>query len=183
MLILAIHQTPSLTQEKYEQVVRRLTGKTRIESPADLPFEGLLSTPLEKGRTGSVSSTSSNPRKPLNVSGMRLGRSQKKSASKSPRTSSRHIQRRLFRSTATYSSAVFPDRTRSSFRSRTTRPARPLTMRPSRGEYGSGPTLESRNHTVRRAELMTASTRHARLDTPQRRPRISAAVQGGRRCT
>jgi hypothetical protein len=42
MLILAIHQTPSLTQKKYEEVVRRLTGKTRIESPADLPFEGLL---------------------------------------------------------------------------------------------------------------------------------------------
>ncbi len=42
MLILAIHQTPSLTQEKYEEVVRRLTGKTRIESAADLPFEGLL---------------------------------------------------------------------------------------------------------------------------------------------
>jgi hypothetical protein len=30
MLILAIHQTPSLTQEKYEEVVRRLTGKSRI---------------------------------------------------------------------------------------------------------------------------------------------------------
>jgi hypothetical protein len=42
MLILAIHQTPSLTQEKYEEVVRRLTGKSRIESPSDLPFDGLL---------------------------------------------------------------------------------------------------------------------------------------------
>jgi len=28
MLILAIHQTPRVTQEKYEEVVRRLTGKT-----------------------------------------------------------------------------------------------------------------------------------------------------------
>jgi 2'-5' RNA ligase len=29
-------------QERYEEVVRRLTGKSRIESPADLPFDGLL---------------------------------------------------------------------------------------------------------------------------------------------
>jgi hypothetical protein len=42
MPILAIHQTPSLTQQRYEEVVRRLTGKSRIESPADLPFDGLL---------------------------------------------------------------------------------------------------------------------------------------------
>lgn len=42
MLILAVHQTPSLTQERYEEVVRRLTGKSRIEAPSDLPFEGLL---------------------------------------------------------------------------------------------------------------------------------------------
>jgi hypothetical protein len=43
MLIMAVHQVPSLTRERYEEVVRRLTnGKTRIESPSDLPFEGLL---------------------------------------------------------------------------------------------------------------------------------------------
>jgi hypothetical protein len=43
MLIMAVHQVPSLTQEKYEEVVRRLTnGKARIESRSDLPFEGLL---------------------------------------------------------------------------------------------------------------------------------------------
>lgn len=36
MLILAIHRAPSLTQERYEEVVRRLTGKSRIESPSDL---------------------------------------------------------------------------------------------------------------------------------------------------
>ena len=42
MLVLAIHQTRSLTREKYEEVVRRLTGKNRIESPSDLPFDGLL---------------------------------------------------------------------------------------------------------------------------------------------
>jgi hypothetical protein len=41
--ILAVHQVPSLTQERYEEVVRRLTdGKGRLESPSDLPFDGLL---------------------------------------------------------------------------------------------------------------------------------------------
>jgi hypothetical protein len=52
MLILAIHQTPSLTQEKYEEVVRRLTGKTRIEAPEDLPFEGLLVHAAGEGPNG-----------------------------------------------------------------------------------------------------------------------------------
>jgi hypothetical protein len=43
MLIMALHQVPSLTQEKYEEVVRRLTGgKSRLESRSDLPFDGLL---------------------------------------------------------------------------------------------------------------------------------------------
>ena len=42
MLIMAVHRTPSLTRERYEEVVRRLTGKDRIESTSDLPFEGLL---------------------------------------------------------------------------------------------------------------------------------------------
>jgi hypothetical protein len=43
MLILAVHETPTLTRERYEEVVRRLTGgKRRIESSSDLPFEGLL---------------------------------------------------------------------------------------------------------------------------------------------
>jgi hypothetical protein len=42
-MILAFHQTPTLTKERYEEVVRRLTGgKARIESPDDLPFAGLL---------------------------------------------------------------------------------------------------------------------------------------------
>jgi hypothetical protein len=42
-MILAAHHTPTLTRERYEEVVRRLTGgKARIESPSDLPFDGLL---------------------------------------------------------------------------------------------------------------------------------------------
>jgi hypothetical protein len=53
MLILAVHETPTLTREKYEQVVRRLTnGKSRIESPADLPFEGLLVHAAGEGPNG-----------------------------------------------------------------------------------------------------------------------------------
>ena len=52
MLILAIHQTPSLTQERYEEVVRRLTGKSRIESPSDLPFDGLLAHAAGQGPNG-----------------------------------------------------------------------------------------------------------------------------------
>jgi hypothetical protein len=40
---MAVHRVPSLTQARYEEVVRRLTGgKTRLESPSDLPFDGLL---------------------------------------------------------------------------------------------------------------------------------------------
>ena len=41
--IVAVHRVPSLTQERYEEVVRRLTnGKSHLESPSDLPFDGLL---------------------------------------------------------------------------------------------------------------------------------------------
>jgi hypothetical protein len=52
MLIMAVHQTSSLTQERYEEVVRRLTGKDRLESPSDLPFEGLLFHATGQARRG-----------------------------------------------------------------------------------------------------------------------------------
>jgi hypothetical protein len=53
MLIMAVHQTPSLTQERYEEVVRRLTnGKSRFESSSDLPFDGLLVHLAGQGRDG-----------------------------------------------------------------------------------------------------------------------------------
>ena len=42
MLIMAVHQTPSLTRERYEEVVRQLTGTTRPTSLSDFPFDGLL---------------------------------------------------------------------------------------------------------------------------------------------
>ena len=52
MLIMAIHQIPSLTRERYEEVVRRLTGKERLEPTADLPFEGLLFHATGQGKNG-----------------------------------------------------------------------------------------------------------------------------------
>ena len=43
MAVLAVHQVPSLTRERYEEVVSRLTeGKSRFESMNEVPFEGLL---------------------------------------------------------------------------------------------------------------------------------------------
>lgn len=43
MPVVLVHQGPSLTQERYEQAVRRVTGgKSRLEAPADWPVEGLL---------------------------------------------------------------------------------------------------------------------------------------------
>src|SRR3954447_22708863 len=42
-MILATHLTPTLTQERYDEVVRSLTGgKAKIEAPEDVPFDGLL---------------------------------------------------------------------------------------------------------------------------------------------
>ena len=53
MLILAIHETPTLTRERYEEVVRKLTnGKPRIEAPSDLPFDGLLVHAAGEGPNG-----------------------------------------------------------------------------------------------------------------------------------
>ncbi|MGZ6526617.1 MAG: hypothetical protein ACXVES_05435 [Actinomycetota bacterium] len=43
MLMMAVHQVPSLTQERYEEVIRRLTnGKSHVDSLSELPFDGLL---------------------------------------------------------------------------------------------------------------------------------------------
>lgn len=42
MAVMAVHRVPSLTQERYEQVVQLLTGKARFESASDLTFEGLV---------------------------------------------------------------------------------------------------------------------------------------------
>ena len=42
MAVVIFHQGPGLTQESYEETVRRLTGKARMESAADWPVEGIL---------------------------------------------------------------------------------------------------------------------------------------------
>ena len=43
MHVMVVHHTPTLTRERYEAVVRGLTGgKPRLESPDDIPTGGLL---------------------------------------------------------------------------------------------------------------------------------------------
>lgn len=43
MPVVLVHQGPGLTKESYEEAVRRVSGgKTRLESAADWPVEGLL---------------------------------------------------------------------------------------------------------------------------------------------
>ena len=53
MPVVAVFQAPSLTQERYEESVRRLTGgKSRLSSPADWPVEGLLAHVAGQGESG-----------------------------------------------------------------------------------------------------------------------------------
>jgi hypothetical protein len=52
MPVVLIHQGPTLTQERYEETVRRLTGKSRMETPADWPVEGLLVHAAGQGERG-----------------------------------------------------------------------------------------------------------------------------------
>src|SRR3954466_1169706 len=55
MAILAIHQTPSLTRERYEEGARRLTGgKSRLGSITDLPFEGIVAHATAQTENGFV---------------------------------------------------------------------------------------------------------------------------------
>ncbi len=43
MPIVLVHQGAGLTKESYEKTVRKVTGgKSRVDSPADWPVEGLL---------------------------------------------------------------------------------------------------------------------------------------------
>jgi hypothetical protein len=44
MAVVLVHQGPSVTQESYEAVVRKLTdGNGSLESPSDWPVAGILS--------------------------------------------------------------------------------------------------------------------------------------------
>ena len=43
MAVVLVHQGPTVTQERYEEVVRKLSGgKSRMDSPSDWPVAGLL---------------------------------------------------------------------------------------------------------------------------------------------
>jgi hypothetical protein len=53
MAIVTVFQSPSLTQSKYEESVRRLTnGRGKLESPADWPVAGLLAHVAGQGADG-----------------------------------------------------------------------------------------------------------------------------------
>ena len=52
MAVVVVFQGPGFTQENYEESVRRLTGRSRLESPADWPVEGLLAHAAGKGNEG-----------------------------------------------------------------------------------------------------------------------------------
>ena len=52
MAIVAVFEGPGLTQQNYEESVRRLTGKNRMSSPSDWPVEGLLAHVAGQGAKG-----------------------------------------------------------------------------------------------------------------------------------
>ena len=52
MAVVIVHQGPTLTQERYDEVVRRFTDKGRMESPSDWPVEGLLVHAAGQGEQG-----------------------------------------------------------------------------------------------------------------------------------
>ena len=52
MPVVLVHQGPSLTQEQYEQVIQKMAGKSRMESPSDWPVEGLLVHAAGQGANG-----------------------------------------------------------------------------------------------------------------------------------
>ena len=53
MAVVAVFQSPTLTQAKYEESVRQLTGgRARMEKPADWPVEGLLVHVAGQGPNG-----------------------------------------------------------------------------------------------------------------------------------
>jgi hypothetical protein len=52
MPVVAVFEPPNFTQQQYEESVRKLTGKSRMESPADWPAEGLLAHIAGQGQSG-----------------------------------------------------------------------------------------------------------------------------------
>jgi hypothetical protein len=52
MAIVAVFQSPTLTQAKYEESVKRLTGGRNLETAADWPVPGLLAHVAGQARDG-----------------------------------------------------------------------------------------------------------------------------------
>jgi hypothetical protein len=53
MAVVLVHQGPTLTKERYEETVRKLTdGKSQMESPSDWPVAGLLVHAAGEGENG-----------------------------------------------------------------------------------------------------------------------------------
>jgi hypothetical protein len=52
MAVVLVHHGPTVTEEKYDEVVRRMSGKDRMESPSDWPVEGLLVHAAGEGPNG-----------------------------------------------------------------------------------------------------------------------------------
>ena len=52
MAVVLVHHGPSVTQERYDEIVRRMIGKDRVESPSDWPVEGLLVHAAGQGPDG-----------------------------------------------------------------------------------------------------------------------------------
>lgn len=53
MPVVLVHQGPTLTAERYEEAVRRLTGVARgLRTPADWPVDGLLVHTAGQGGDG-----------------------------------------------------------------------------------------------------------------------------------
>ena len=51
--VVLVHQGPTVTQERYEEVIRRFTGgRTHMESPSEWPVEGLLTHISGQGPSG-----------------------------------------------------------------------------------------------------------------------------------
>ena len=50
MPVVLVHE--GITQEQYDEAVRRLSGKNRVESPSDWPVEGLLVHAAGEGPEG-----------------------------------------------------------------------------------------------------------------------------------
>lgn len=53
MPVVLVHQGPTLTQERYEQSVEKITGgKSRLDSLSDWPVEGILMHAAGQGADG-----------------------------------------------------------------------------------------------------------------------------------